>query len=189
MKTSAASVRPPTKDRTIKGCRVLAATMRPNDKNRVDKTPLRKGSGQAANSRRHSQAGANGQDSFCNIAHTTKACGAAVTSCRAFWEMRAGSAVPPRRQYVWFVFGSWYRQAAGSISQSGRPAGLQIAMHRKGRLLARAPGNADAVVLQARRFPVASDIARLGTHQRSPPSRMGPRYSPRSFVVIPLAAL
>jgi len=48
-----------------------------------------------------------------------------------------------------FVFGSWYRQAAGSISQSGRPAGLQIAIHRKGCLLARAPGNADAVVLQA----------------------------------------
>jgi hypothetical protein len=166
------------------GCHNAANRQNPGRQN-----ASQKGSGQAANCRRDRQTVANGQDSFCNIPHSTKACGAAVTSCRAFGEMRAGSAVPPRRQYVWFVFGSWYRQAAGSISQSGRPAGLQIAIHRKGRLLARAPGNADAVVLQARRFPVAGNIARLGTHQRSPPSRMGPRYSPRSFVVIPLAAL
>jgi hypothetical protein len=45
MKTNAASVRPATENSTIKGCRVLAATMRPIDKFRVDTTPLRKGGG------------------------------------------------------------------------------------------------------------------------------------------------
>src|SRR5580693_2927116 len=46
MKTTAASVRPAAKNRTVRGCRVLAATMRPIDKIRVDKMPLRKGCGQ-----------------------------------------------------------------------------------------------------------------------------------------------
>src|ERR1700733_7697330 len=42
------------------------------------------------------------------------------------------SAVPPGREYVWFVFGSWCPQGRGAISQSGCPASLQIAIHRKG---------------------------------------------------------
>ena len=41
VKTSAASARLPTRNSTIRGCRVLAATMRPIDKFRVNTTPLR----------------------------------------------------------------------------------------------------------------------------------------------------
>jgi len=88
IETSTANTLPATDNSTLKGCRVLAATIRPIDKIRVDKTPLRKGSGQPANSRRDRQAVANGHDLFCNIPHSTKACGAAVTSRRAFWEWR-----------------------------------------------------------------------------------------------------